>query len=348
MIKLEHTCILYFLFIIPFLVFIYWSLLRWKRKKLTAFADKQLWEELMPLRSVRRSKGRFILYSLAFVFVIIAMANPLIGSRIKKAEQKGVDLMICLDISKSMLASDIKPSRIKNAKQAIHQLIDKLDGDRIGLVIFAGEAYKQLPLTNDYAAAKLFLSAVHPNIIKRQGTDIALAIEKAVSSFDLENNSDKAIVIISDGEDHEGNAEIAAADAKDLGIKVYTLGMGLPEGAPIPEINGNNIQFKKDAEGNTIITKINEKMLQDIASEGGGTYIRANNTNSGLELLFQEINKMEEKTYDTIDFTDFESRFQYPLFIALLLIVFNILIPERKGKLSGKIKLFEEKKNSER
>jgi len=345
MIKLEHTYILYFLLIIPFLVFIYWSLLQWKKKKLKAFADEQLWEELMPLRSIKISKWRFFIYSLAFVFMIIAMANPLIGSKIKEAKQKGVDLMICLDVSKSMLANDIKPSRIKNAKQAIYQLIDKLEGDRIGLIVFAGEAYKQLPITNDYAAAKLFLSAVYPNMIKTQGTAIALAIEKAVSSFDLESNSDKAIVIISDGEDHEGNAEIAATDAQNLGIKIFTLGMGLPEGAPIPEINGNNIQFKKDNNGKTIITKINEEMLQKIASNGGGTYIRANNTSSGLDILFQEINKMEDKTYNTIDFTDFESRFQYPLFISLLLIVLAIIIPERKGKLSGKITLFDEKKN---
>lgn len=345
MIKLEHTYILYFLLIIPFLGFIYWSLLQWKKKKLKAFADEQLWEELMPLRSIKRSKWRFFIYSLAFVFMIIAMANPLIGSKIKEAKQKGVDLMICLDVSKSMLANDIKPSRIKNAKQAIYQLIDKLEGDRIGLIVFAGEAYKQLPLTNDYAAAKLFLSAVYPNMIKTQGTAIALAIEKAVSSFDLESNSDKAIVIISDGEDHEGNVEIAATDAQNLGIKIFTLGMGLPEGAPIPEINGNNIQFKKDNNGKTIITKINEEMLQKIASNGGGTYIRANNTSSGLDILFQEINKMEDKTYNTIDFTDFESRFQYPLFISLLLIVLAIIIPERKGKLSGKITLFDEKKN---
>lgn len=346
MIKLEHTYILYFLLIIPFLVFIYWSLLRWKKRKLKAFANEQLWEELMPLRSIKRSKWRFTFYSLAFIFMIIAMANPLIGSKIKKAKQKGVDLMICLDVSKSMLANDIKPSRIKNAKRAINQLIDKLEGDRIGLVIFAGEAYKQLPLTNDYAAAKLFLSAVYPNMIKTQGTAIALAIDKAISSFDLESNSDKAIIIISDGEDHEGNAETTAASAQELGIKVFTLGMGLPEGAPIPEINGNNLQFKKDNNGKTIITKINEEMLQKIASKGGGTYIRANNTSSGLDLLFKEINKMEEKTYDTIDFTDFESRFQYPLFIALLFLILSILIPERKGKLSGKITLFDEKKNT--
>jgi Ca-activated chloride channel family protein len=339
--KIEHTYILYFYLLIAFFVFVFWRYRIWRKKKLRAFADTKLWDEIIPLRSPKKAAWKFSLFLLSFAFLLFAMANPLIGSKIKKAERKGVELMICLDISNSMMANDIKPSRLQNAKQSISQLIDRLEGDRIGLVVFAGDAFKQLPLTNDYAAAKIFLQSIHPGLIRTQGTDIAKAIDLALSSFP-ETNTDKAIIIISDGEDHEGNAEESAAMAHEQGVKIFTMGMGLPEGAPIPEKINDQIVFKKDNDGKTVISKINEQMLQNIAQTGDGIYIRANNNRSALDLLFDEIRKMEEKTFDSIDYSDYETRFQYPLLISLILLISSILLPERKGKYAEKFTLFKE------
>ncbi len=340
--KIEHTYILYFYLLIAFFVLVFWRFRVWRKKKLHAFADTKLWEEIIPLRSPKKAAWKFSFFILSLAFLIFAMANPLVGSKIKKAERKGVELMLCLDISNSMLANDIKPSRLQNAKQSISQLIDRLEGDKIGLVIFAGDAYKQLPLTNDYAAAKIFLQSIHPRLIRTQGTDIAKAIDLALSSFPEKTNTDKAIIIISDGEDHEGNAEESAAIAHEQGVKIFTLGMGLPEGAPIPEKINNQVVFKKDNDGKTVISKINEQMLQDIAKIGDGIYIRANNNRSALDILFDEIRKMEEKSFDSIDYSDYESRFQYPLAISFILLIISILIPERKGKYASKFNVFKE------
>ena len=298
---------------------------------------------------------KFILLLFALGFIILGLANPQIGSKMEEVKREGVDLMIALDVSNSMLAEDIKPNRLERAKQAISKLIDKLHNDRIGLIVFGGEAYVQLPITTDYSAAKLFLSIISTDIVPTQGTAIGEAIKLSIRAFssDYDNpkysgqnpqqstQKNKAIIIITDGENHEDNAIEEAKNAADKGIIVHTIGMGLVKGAPIPAYyRGRQIGFRKDRDGNTIITKLNEAMLQQIASSGNGVYIRANNIQTGLNALFTELNKMEKVKFGSKMFTDYEDRFQYPIAIALFLLILELIIAERKSKWLSKMNLF--------
>jgi len=250
-------------------------------------------------------------------------------------------------VSNSMLSEDILPNRLERSKQALLNLIDKLEGDRIGLIVFAGRAYVQLPITTDYYAARLFLSTINPGMIPTQGTAIGEAINLAMNSFD-ENNHNKAIIIISDGEDHEENAVKAAEKAAELGIHIYAIGMGLPDGSPIPLYNefGKKTGFRKDRSGNTIVTRLNETILQQIALSGNGSYTRANNSRSGLEFIFDEINKIEKAEIEARFFTDYDNKFQIFLAITLLFLVIELLIASRKSKWENKFDIFNPK-NSE-
>lgn len=343
MLRLENSYFLYGLILIPFFIILFLLLLRWKRKALKRFGTMSVINRLIPDFSKERTILKFIFLIIAYVFLIIGLANPQIGSKLVKGERKGIDIMIALDVSNSMLAEDIQPNRLEKAKQAISKLIDKLKNDRIGIIVFAGKAYTQLPITSDYAAAKMFLSTIDPTIVPMQGTAISEAIRLATKSFNDENHN-KAIIIITDGEDHEGQAIEETKQAVDVGISVFTIGMGLPDGSPIPLYNGNKqLGYKKDKNGNTVVTKLNESILQQIASEGNGIYVRANNTSAGLRTIFQKINKIEKKEYENRIFSDFESRFQYFIGITIILLIIELLIVERKSKWSGKIKLFQEK-----
>ena len=329
--NIEYLNLLYGL--IPlFLLMVYYS--KWKSKAFKSFGEGLVKKGLIPFYSKSRENLKFLLIFLCITSMIIGISNPQIGTKMEEVKREGVDLMIALDLSNSMLAEDIKPNRLERARQAISRLIDKLEGDRIGLIVFAGDAYVQLPITTDYSAAKLFLSTVNTNIVPSQGTAIGKAIDLSIRSFDMENGQNKAIIIITDGENHEDNALEQAKLTNEKGVLVHTLGMGLSKGGPIPIYNkyGNNTGYRKDKEGNTIISKLNEQMLQDIASSGGGTYVRANNTQAGLSTLFSEINKMEKKEIGTMVFTDYKDRFQLFLSIALLLLFFDLILLSRKNK----------------
>ena len=242
--------------------------------------------------------------------------------------------MIAIDLSNSMLVEDIKPNRLEKSKRAISELLDQLSGDRIGLVVFGSEAYIQLPITTDYSAAKLFLSSVNTKTVSSQGTEIGKAIDKCLSSFDFENSQNKSIIIITDGENHDDIAIESAKKAKEKGVLIHTLGMGLEQGGPIPikDKRGNNISYRKDKAGNTIISKLNELMLTEIAQSGGGKYIRANNSRAGLQELINEINRLEKKEIGTMEFTNFKDRFQFFLIIALILLFLDLTILERKNE----------------
>jgi len=329
--NIEYLNLLYGL--IPlFLLMVYYS--KWKRKAFKNFGEELVKKGLIPFYSKTRENLKFLFIFLCITSMIIGISNPQIGTKMEEVKREGVDLMIALDLSNSMLAEDIKPNRLERAKQAISRLIDKLEGDRIGLIVFAGDAYVQLPITTDYSAAKLFLSTVNTSIIPSQGTAIGKAIDLSMRSFDMENGQNKAIIIITDGENHEDDALEQAKLTNEKGVLVHTLGMGLSKGGPIPIYNkyGNNTGYRKDKEGNTIISKLNEQMLQEIASTGGGAYVRANNTQAGLSILFSEINKMEKKEIGTMVFTDYKDRFQLFLFIALLLLFFDLILLSRKNK----------------
>jgi len=307
---------------------------KWKGKAFKSFGEGLVKKGLIPFYSKSRENLKFFLIFLCITSMIIGISNPQIGTKMEEVKREGVDLMIALDLSNSMLAEDIKPNRLERARQAISRLIDKLEGDRIGLIVFAGDAYVQLPITTDYSAAKLFLSTVNTNIVPSQGTAIGKAIDLSIRSFDMEDGQNKAIIIITDGENHEDDALEQAKLANEKEVFVHTLGMGLSKGAPIPIYNkyGNNAGYRKDKEGNTIISKLNEQMLQEIASAGNGTYVRANNTQAGLSILFSEINKMEKKEIGTMVFTDYKDRFQLFLSIALLLLFFDLILLSRKNK----------------
>jgi len=341
MFRFEHTDFLWALLLIPALTAIFVWMVIWKKRALLRFGAWTILQRLLPGISRSRVIAKFILLMLGYGFLIIGIANPQIGSKLVEGERKGIDIMIALDVSNSMLAEDIKPSRLEMSKQAISKLIDNLGNDRLGIVIFAGNAYMQLPITTDYSAAKMFLTSIDTKIVPTQGTAIGEAIELSVGAFDDETHS-RAIIIISDGENHEDDALDAAKKASEKGIIVYTVGMGLPEGAPIPDYNKYNqmVGYKKDRAGSTVVTKLNESMLQQIASAGKGVYVRANNSQSGLKTILEEINKLEKTKFESRMFSDYEDRFQYFIAVSLILLILELLIFERKSKWISKINLF--------
>lgn len=342
MIRFEHINMLYALLVTPVLLVLFMLMIRWKKRALKIFGDTGLISRLIYHRSLARVTTKFIIFITALIFLIIGLSNPQVGSKLVEAERKGIDIMIALDVSNSMLAEDIQPNRLTRARQAISKLVDRLVNDRIGIIVFAGKAYIQLPITTDYAAAKMFLTTIDTRVVPVQGTAIGEAIELAVTSFDDESQS-RAIIIITDGENHEDNAVEAARNATAKGINVYTIGMGLPTGVPIPEYDsyGRKTGYKKDRQGNTVVSSLNETMLQQIASTGNGVYVRANNTVAGLNKVFDEINKLEKTEFESKMFSDYEDRFQYFLAPALLLLLIELLIFDRKSKWWGKLKLFE-------
>jgi Ca-activated chloride channel family protein len=345
MIRFAHTEYFYLLLLIPVFIGIYLMWNSWRKKALKRFGDVKVIQVLMPRFSGSRPLIKFIVLLTAYTFFVVGIADPQVGSRLEKVKRTGIDLFLVLDVSNSMLAEDIRPNRLDRAKMAINRLVDRLQGDRIGIVVFAGHAYKQLPLTTDYAAAKLFLSAVDTKIVPTQGTAIGEAINMAVESFD-DNKHNKAIVVITDGENHEDDAVGAAKAAAEKGIKVFTIGMGLPDGAPIPiyDRNGNRLGFKKDKQGKTVVTKLNEDMLRQIAAAGDGSYVRANNATTGLSKVLDDINKIQKQEIETRQFTDYEDRFQIFLAMALILLLVELLIADRKGKLTDKFDLFGKEK----
>lgn len=348
MFRFEHTIFLNLLLILPVMLVLYLLYLGWKSGVARTFGDHQVIAQLMPDISPARSHIRFALILLTLGGVLLALANPQVGSKIEKAQRKGVDLVVALDVSNSMLAQDIQPSRIERARQSIARLIDELENDRIGLIVFAGKAYTQLPITTDYSAAKMMLNTVRPDMVPVQGTAIGQAIDMAMASFKDEKTG-KAIIIITDGENHDEDALKKAADAADAGIKVYTIGMGLSEGAPIPIYkDGEIVGFKKDQSGSTVITRLDETMLTKIAEAGNGIYVRASNTQAGLRKVFDEISKMEKTTFDTMNFSDYEDRFQYFIGLAILTLVINFLLNERRSKWADKISLFHPAKNQKK
>jgi len=341
MIKFANTEYFYALALVLVFILLYWFYNSWKKRAKKSFGDEQVIDNLMPKVSESKPLLKFILIVIAFIFIVIGLVDPQIGSKLEKVKREGIDLMLVLDVSNSMLAEDIKPNRLERSKMAISSLIDKLQGDRIGIVIFAGNAYKQLPLTTDYSAAKLFLSAVDTKVVPTQGTAIGEAIEMASESFD-EQEHNKAIIIITDGENHEDDAVEAATAATEMDIRVFTIGMGLPEGTPIPLYNnyGSQTGFKKDKDGQTVITKLNEDMLRQIAAAGNGAYARANNTTTGLRKIFDDISEIEKKEIETKQFTDYEHRFQIYLIGALLFLIIELLIATRKSSWAKKFDFF--------
>jgi Ca-activated chloride channel family protein len=345
MFQLENKYFLYAFGLIPIFIILYWMMNRWRKKALSQYGDITVIQNLFPDVSKTKRIWKFILFLSAFSFVIVGIINPQSGSKLEEVKRKGADLMICLDVSNSMKAMDLQPNRLEKSKQAITKLIDKLEGDRIGVIVFGGEAYVQLPITTDYAASKLFLESINTDMIPTQGTAIGAAINLAVESFGKDEGKNKAILIITDGENHEDDAIKAAEAAAEKGITIHTIGMGSIDGAPIPVYkNGIREGFRKDKDGNTIMTKLNQQTLQEISAAGKGIFVRATNSDSGLNYVLDAIDKMEKKEFESKMYSDYEDQFQIFIAIALLLLLVETFLTERKSKLYKKLNLFNDKK----
>ena len=328
MIIFAHPQYLLLLLLIPFF---FLGLALWmgaRRRRLRKLGDEALVQELMPSWSRSKRWVRAVLWSLAFFFFVIGLSRPQIGAKLKEYKVKGAEIMVVLDVSNSMLAQDYSPNRLERAKLAISRITDKLQGDRIGLIIFAGSSFVQLPITSDYVSAKMFLSNISTQSIPIQGTAIGDAITTAAKSFSAQSENSRAIIVITDGENHEDDAVAAAMQAAEAGIKVYTIGVGSPDGQPIPMEGG----LLKDKDGNIVVTRLDEETLKEIAEAGGGAYVHAVNDEFGLTPIINDIKKMQEEEYNSIVFEEYDEQFMYFLGIAFALFVLEMLIGERRSR----------------
>ena len=340
MFRFGNSEYLWGMLIIPLLtLFFVWSRIA-RKKALRRFGKEEIMEFLMPFASKSRPVFKFSILMLALAFIIAGIAQPQYGSKLKKVKREGIELIIALDVSNSMMAEDIQPNRLDRSKLAISRLVDKLKDDKIGLIVFAGDAYTQLPITSDYNSAKLFLNAVNTQIVPKQGTAIGAAIELATRSFTASSKTNKAIIVITDGENHEDDPVAAAQSAVEKNIVVHTIGMGLPQGSPIPVLRNGQKEYLKDNQGNVVITKLDETMLEKIAAAGNGVFVRANNAQVGLNTLFDEINKLQKTEMESLVYSDYDDQFQYFFAIGLFLILLEFVILERKNKFLKNIKLF--------
>jgi len=345
MLRFAHTYFLWGLAVVPLLIILFLAVNRWKKKALATLGDKEVIKRIIPEVSFSRPRLKFVFFIVAYAMLIVGLADPQIGTKTEDEKRKGVDLMILLDVSNSMLSQDLVPNRLENAKRAISQLIDNLHNDRIGIVVFAGEAYVQLPMTTDYSAAKLFLNTINTGIVPVQGTAIGAAIDMGMKSFDFNDGTSKAMILMTDGENHEDDAVRAAESAHDKGVTINVMGFGSPEGSPIPIYqNGKQTGFHLDSAGHTVISKLSEDMCKEITTAGNGVYVRASNTSSGMDIVMQQVGKMQQKTFDSKVFKDFEDRFQFFLVIAFLLLIVEFFIANRKSLRLSRLKLFEVKK----
>lgn len=335
----EPTC-LYLLLILPVLIIFYLYSNYYRRKRLKKYGDPELLNQLMPDVSMHRMNLKFWLTFFAITMIVFVLARPQFGSKMDTLKRSGIETVIALDISNSMLAEDVQPNRLDKSKKLVSKLVDSFTNDKVGMIVFAGQAFTQLPITSDYISAKMFLDAINPSLIASQGTDIGGAINLAMRSFTPKEDVGRAIIIITDGENHEGGVEEAAKAAAEKGVQVFVLGVGSPEGSPIPLENGRFNDFRKDKEGNVIVTKLNEQMCQAIAKAGNGMYIRVDNSNSSQRILQSEIDKLSKADVETTVFTEFDEQFMVIAWIALIALVIEILVLERKNPLFKNLRLF--------
>ncbi len=341
MFRFGEPLYLYLLIVLPVLAAFYFYSNYRRRKKLRLYGDPQLLKELMPDVSKYRPDVKFWLMLAALGMIIFMMARPQFGSKMETVKRQGIETVVALDISNSMLAEDVTPSRLDKSKKLISRLVEKFNNDKVAMIVFAGEAFTQLPITSDYISAKMFLESITPSLISTQGTDIAGAIDLAMKSFTPNEGVGRAIVLITDGENHEGGAIEAAQAAAKKGIRVFVLGIGSPDGSPIP-VEGSN-EFRRDKDGNVIVTRLNEQMCQEIAKAGGGIYVRVDNTNNAEKALNAEINKLAKADVETQVYTEFDEQFQVLAWLALLLLAAELMILNRKNPLFKNVNLFKQK-----
>ena len=330
---------LYLLLIVPLMWAIYFYSVYRNRKNMAKYGNPQILQSLAPDVSKYKPGTKFFLQQLALIVMIFIIARPQMGAKIETVKKQGVEIIIALDVSNSMLARDIAPSRLDKAKQMLSKLIDQLDNDKVGLIVFAGDAYTQLPITSDFVSAKMFLSTISPDMVPTQGTAIGRAIALAMNSFTPDQSADKAIIVITDAENHEDDAVQMAKEAAQKGIMVDVIGIGSEQGAPIP-IGGNDTNLRKDNQGNVVITKLNAQLGRDIAKAGDGIYISADNTGSALRALTAEVKKMKKSDIESKVYSEYDEQFQGLAWIVLILLLLDIFILDRKNKLVKKVNFF--------
>ena len=330
MINFAQAQYLVLLLLVPLFFIAYAVMRHFRKRRLEKFGDRGLVSELMP--SVSSSKGwvRVTLFALAFFFFIIGLSRPQIGAKLKERKTKGVEIMIALDVSNSMMAEDYSPNRLERAKLAISSLTDKLRDDRIGLVVFAGTSFVQLPVTTDYVSAKMFLNSINTESVPIQGTALGEALTTCIRSFSTQSERSRAIIVITDGENHEDDPVAVARQAAEMGIKVFTIGVGSSEGKPIPYQG----ELLKDKDGNIVVSRLDEKILREIASAGNGAYVRAGMSEFGLNPIVDDIKRMDEEMFNSVIFEEFDEQYMYFFAIALAFLVIEMLVGERKARRS--------------
>ena len=332
--------VLWLLASVPAFAFAYWFYTRHKRRQLEEFGDKELVEQLMPNASRVRPAVKFSILMVALTLLIIAAARPQFGQSERTEKRQGIEAIVALDISNSMLAEDVAPNRLDRAKQMLSKLMDNMVNDKVGLVVFAGDAFVQLPITCDYVSAKMFLNTIKPELIKTQGTAIGAALSTSIRCFGEQSDASRAIILITDGENHEDDAVAVAKRAKEEGIQVLVVGIGKPEGSPIPVAGTNN--FMKDRQGNVVVSRLNEDMCREIAQAGGGIYVRCDNSNTATKAIQKELDKLATQEIETTTYTDYNEQFQSFALIALLLLVIDFFIFNRKNKMITRLDIFGE------
>ncbi|OSY88797.1 BatB protein [Tenacibaculum holothuriorum] len=343
MYKLEEPIYFYLLAIIPFLIVVFLLVLWWKKRTQKKFANADLLKKLAPNSSVFKSVLKLTFLIIGLFFLIIALVNPKMGTKLKTVKREGVDVVFALDVSKSMLAEDIAPNRLEKAKQIISKIIDKLGSDRVGIIIYAGNAYPLLPITTDHAAAKMFLQNATPDMVSSQGTAINEALDLTKTYYNNDEQTNKFLIIISDGEDHQEETKQIAQNIANEGVKVYTIGVGTEKGGPIPiKLNDALIGYKKDRKGETVITQRKPSVLQSIAEIGNGTYIDGNKTEKPVKTIEKIIGNAQKSEFETKQFSDYKDQFQWFLAIGLFFLIIDIFFLERKTKWVRKVDLFNE------
>ena len=340
MLRFEDPIYLWMLLIIPILVLMRFIVWRKRKRNLRKFGDPSLLKEMMPDVSKYRPTIKFCLLLSAITILIFMIARPQVGSKISHEKREGIEVLIALDISNSMMAQDVIPSRLEKSKLLIEDLVDHFTNDKVGLVVFAGDAFVQLPITNDYVSAKMFLQNINPSLITTQGTDLARAISLSQSCFTQREHIGRAIIVITDGEDHEGGALEVAREAYKKGINVFILGVGTSKGAPIPDGNGG---YLKDNSGQTVLSALNEHMCQQVAKAGNGVYIHVDNTSDAQEKLNKELSKLQSGISDTVVYSEYNEQFQIFGIILLLLLIVETILLESRNPLFKQINLFRDK-----
>lgn len=343
MYRLEEPIYFYALTIIPVMIVVYLLVLWWKKRTQRKFSNPELLQKIAPNTSVFKSTLKLIMLVLGISFLIISLVNPKMGSKLKTVKREGVDVVFALDVSKSMLAEDIAPNRLEKAKQIISKIIDKLGSDRVGIIIYAGNSYPLLPITTDHAAANMFLQSANPDMVSSQGTAINEALELAKTYYNNDEQTNRFLIIISDGEDHQEETKQVAQNLSNEGVKIYTVGVGTKKGGPIPmRLNGAMIGYKKDNKGETVITRLNPEMLKDISDAGNGKYVDGNITEKPVATISDIIANAQKNEFETKQFSDYKDQFQWFLGAAFLFLILDVFLFDKKTKWVKKVDLFNE------